>query len=282
MKLTLKRPFRGFSAMHWAALVFIVILLVVSTLVEYIPSFDPLAQNSSNRFLPVGSSGHLLGTDQYGRDILARLLYGARIELFIAFSATVGALILGTFIGLIGGYFGKFFGGLSMRSMDVLMTMPPLLLAMFVVTLYGAGEMTLTVALIIIFLPAFARIAYGQTLTVRAKEYVEADVLYGASSSRIILKTIIPNIMAPIIVQFTLVIAAAILMESGLSFLGLGVVPPTPSWGSMVAEATRFMATEPAALMTPAITVIITILAFSLVGDGLRRSYDPRNELRLA
>lgn len=276
MKRTFNRLFGGFGVTHWVALGFIVIVLLVSIFIEQLSSVSPISQGQA-RFLPIGTPGHLLGTDQYGRDILIRLIYGARTELFISVSATIGALILGTLLGLIGGYFGGFIGGLTMRTMDVLMTMPPLILALFVVTLYGPGSITLTVALIFIFTPAFARIAYGQTLSVRQKEYVEADVLYGAKPLRIMTRTVFPNITAPIIVQFTLVIAGAILLESGLSYLGLGVVPPTPSWGSMVAEATRFMATNPSALMLPALAVILMILAFSIVGDGLRNSLDPRN-----
>lgn len=282
MKLSLRKAFAGFSVIHWIALGFIALLLLVSLLIQYISPVDPIAQNLSERFAPIGSPGHLLGTDQHGRDILIRIIYGARVELFIAVLATMGALIIGTFIGLLGGYLGGFIGSLSMRSMDVLMTIPSLILAMFSVTLYGPGTATVTFALMLVFLPAFARIAYGQTLTVREKEYVEADVLYGAKPARIMWRTVLPNITAPIIVQFTLTIASAILLESGLSYLGLGVVPPTPSWGSMVSEATRFMAASPHVLMVPAVTVVITILAFSLVGDGLRRSLDPRNGVRVA
>ncbi len=277
MKRSIKKFFGGFSVIHWIALAFILILLLVSLLIEQISSLDPIAQDLGNRFAPVGAEGHPLGTDQHGRDILARIIFGARVELFIAVTATVLSLVIGTIIGLVGGYFRGFIGGLAMRSMDVLMVIPPLILALFVVTLYGPGSVTVTAALTLLFIPAFARIAYGQTLSVREKEFVEADVLYGAKSLRIIAGTVFPNITPPIIVQFVLIIASAILLESGLSFLGLGVVPPTPSWGSMIAEATRFMATNPSVLMVPSITVVITILAFSLVGDGLRRSLDPRN-----
>ncbi|RKQ85361.1 peptide/nickel transport system permease protein [Mycolicibacterium mucogenicum 261Sha1.1M5] len=276
MRRTFTRLFGGFGITHWIALGFIILVLLVSIFIEQLTTISPIAQGQE-RFLPVGTPGHLLGTDQYGRDILIRLIYGARIELFISVTATIGALVVGTLLGLVGGYFGGLAGGLTMRAMDVLMTMPPLILALFVVTLYGPGSLTLTIALIFIFTPAFARIAYGQTLSVRQKEYVEADVLYGAKPVRIIARTVFPNITAPIIVQFTLVIAGAILLESGLSYLGLGVVPPTPSWGSMVAEATRFMSTNPSVLMFPALAVILMILAFSIVGDGLRSSLDPRN-----
>lgn len=282
MRLSMKRIFSGFSAIHWIALGFIVVLLIVSLLIQWISPVDPVAQDLGNRFAPIGAPGHLLGTDQHGRDILMRIIYGARVELFIAVMATLGALTIGTLIGLVGGYLGGLTGTISMRSMDVLMTIPSLMLAMFSVTLYGPGTITVTFALMLVFLPAFARIAYGQVLSVREKEYVESDVLYGASSNRIMWRTVLPNITAPIIVQFSLTIAQAILLESGLSYLGLGVVPPTPSWGSMVSEATRFMAQEPHVLMIPAVTVIITILAFSLVGDGLRRSLDPRNGARVA
>lgn len=277
MRQTLRRAIGAFGVIHWAALATIVLVLAFSLLAEQLTEVSPVTQSPGGRFLPVGTDGHPFGTDQYGRDIFVRLLYGARIELLIAVTATLGALVLGTGIGLLGGYFGGIVGSLTMRSMDVLMTIPPLILALFVVTLYGPGSVTLTVAMTLIFLPAFARIVYGQTLSVREKEFVESDRLYGASTLRILWKTVLPNISAPIIVQFTLVIAGAILLESGLSYLGLGVVPPAPSWGSMVAEASRFMPTNPSVLMFPALTVVLMILAFSILGDGLRRSFDPRN-----
>lgn len=275
MKRAFKQVVSGFSVLHWCALGLILVVFLVSISIEQVSDISPVTQTNA-RFLPLGSDGHLLGTDQYGRDILIRLLYGARIELFISVSATLVALVIGTSAGLVGGYFGRFVGSVTMRSMDVVMTIPPLMLALFVVTLYGPGSITLTIALAIIFMPSFARIAYGQTLSVREKEYVEAEVLYGAKPLRIVWRTILPNIAAPIIVQFTLIIAAAILLESGLSYLGLGVVAPTPSWGSMVAEATRFMATNPSVLMAPALAVVVMILAFSILGDGLQRSLDPQ------
>lgn len=273
----LRARLRQVSPITVIAAVLVALFALVAILAPVLSPFDPLAQNPAARFTPPGSGGHLLGTDQYGRDILSRLLHGARVELVTALSATALAAVVGTAIGLVAGYVQGVGRTLLMRTMDILLTFPPLILALFAVTLYGQGMGTLILALALLFTPGFARVAYGQVLTVRSLEYVEAARLYGARTPTILLRVILPNVAAPLLVRFSLTIAAAILLESGLSYLGLGIVPPEPSWGSMVAEGQRYMSTDPFVLLIPAITVVVSILAFSLLGDGVREWLDPRS-----
>lgn len=273
-----RRPVRRrLSMMTIGAGAAVALLALMAIFAPLISPFDPIAQDPAIRFIPPGSDGHPLGTDQYGRDILSRLIYGARVELLTALSATLIAAVVGTTIGLIAGYFDTAVRAIAMRSMDVLLTFPPLILALFAVTLYGQGMGTLIAALALLFTPAFARVAFAQVLSVRSLEYVEAAKLYGAKAPTILAKVILPNVAGPTVVRFTLTIAAAILLESGLSYLGLGIVPPEPSWGSMVAEGQRYMSAEPFVLLIPAAAVVISVLAFAVLGDGIRQWLDPRS-----
>lgn len=258
----------------------ILIVILAAVLAPWLGLPDPVEQEAAARMAPIGTPGHILGTDHSGRDVLARLVFGARVELLTAFGATAFAAVIGITIGLLAGYFSGPVRSLLMRAMDLILTIPALILALFAVTLYGAGVVTLIAAIGITLIPSFARVTYGQVLVVREAEFIEADQLYGRKSASIMFGAILPNVAAPIIVQFTLNIATAILLESGLSFIGLGIVPPDPSWGSMVAEGQRYMATDPSLIMVPAVAVVIVILAFGLVGDGLRHWLDPRSRKR--
>lgn len=267
----------AFRPLRVVALVYVILVLVVMALAPFLAPADPLAQNITNSMMPPGSPGHFLGTDNLGRDVLSRLMYGARIELFIALGATVLAMVLGTVVGVLGGYYSGLIEFLTMRvGVDVVLAFPPIILALLAVTIAGPGALTLILVMGVLFAPIFARIAYGQTLSVKKLEYVEAAQAYGAKSPVILGRVILPNISSPIIVQFSLTIAASILLESGLSYLGLGIVPPTASWGVMVAEGQRYMATDPLALLVPASVLVITILSFGLLGDVLRDYTDPK------
>lgn len=274
------RRLPSFPVSAWVGIVIIVAITLAAILAPWLGLPDPTDQEASARMAPIGTPGHIFGTDQSGRDVLSRLVFGARVELLTAFGATAFAAIVGVTVGLVAGYLTGPTRSLLMRAMDVILTVPSLILALFAVTLYGAGVFTLIAAIGITLIPSFARVTYAQVLVVREAEFVEADVLYGRSSFSIMFGSILPNVAAPIIVQFTLNIATAILLESGLSFIGLGIVPPDPSWGSMVAEGQRYMATNPSLILVPAIAVVIVILAFSLVGDGLRQTLDPRSRKR--
>lgn len=278
MPMRIRRLLAAFTPMRIVALVFLVLIIVASALAPWI-TVNPLAQDVANARLPIGSPGHLLGTDSFGRDVLSRLLHGAGVELYIAVGAMVIAFVLGTLIGLLGGYFGGFVETVTMRVIiDVLLAFPPVILALLIVTIYGSGTTTLIITLGILFSPVFARTAYGQTLSVRRTEYVEAARAYGASVPRILGGTVLPNISAPLVVQASLVMAGAILLESGLSYLGLGVVPPAPSLGTMVAEGQRYMSNDPQLILIPSALIVLTILSFSLVGDVLRDWLDPRGK----
>jgi peptide/nickel transport system permease protein len=261
-----------------AALVYVVAIIVVMILAPLIAPADPLAQDIANKRLPLFSPGHLLGSDELGRDVLSRIMYGARIELFIALGATVFAAVIGTGMGIVGGFFGGLAETVTMRLLvDVILAFPPIILALLAVTIYGPGPITLILVMGVLFAPTFARITYGQTLSVKREEYVEAARAFGAKTPVTLLRVVLPNVSAPIIVQFSLTMAQAILLESGLSFLGLGVVPPEPSWGAMVAEGQRYVTSDPMGLLVPSAVLVLTILAFGLLGDGLRAYLDPKS-----
>lgn len=278
MGLRLRRLLAAFTTMRVIALAFLVFIIIAAALAPVMTA-DPLAQDVANARQPIGSPGHLLGTDAFGRDVLSRLLHGAGVELYIAFGAMVIAFVVGTLIGILGGYFGGYVETLTMRVLiDVLLAFPPVILALLIVTIYGSGTTTLIVTLGVLFSPVFARTAYGQTLSVRRTEYVEAARAYGASVPRILAGTVLPNVSAPLVVQASLVMAGAILLESGLSYLGLGVVPPAPSLGTMVAEGQRYMSNDPQLILIPSALIVLTILSFSLVGDVLRDWLDPRGK----
>lgn len=261
--------------------VYLVVVLVTMVLAPVLAPYDPIKQNVSNRLKPLFTDGHLLGTDELGRDILSRVMHGAQVELFIALGATIVAAALGTVLGLLGGYFNGLIEVVTMRLVvDVILAFPPIVLALLAVTLYGPGAWTLIIAMGVLFAPIFARITYGQVLSAKREEYVDAARTFGAPTWVVLFRTVLPNVSAPIIVQFSLTMAAAILMESGLSYLGLGVVPPTPSWGSMVAQGQRYLTTEPHVLLVPGAVIVLTILAFGILGDALRDLLDPKAKKR--
>lgn len=268
-------PFRAIMAAY------VLVMLLVTAFAPVLSPYDPVAQNIANRLAPPLSPGHLLGTDELGRDILSRVMHGAQVELFIALGATLLAMVIGTMLGLMGGYFAGIVETVTMRLIvDVILAFPPIVLALLAVTLYGPGAVTLILAIGVLSAPLFARIAYGQALSVKREEYVDAAKAFGAPVLVVVFRTILPNISAPIIVQFSLTIASAILLESGLSYLGLGVVPPAPSWGSMVAQGQRYLSTDPHVLLVPGAVVVLTILAFGILGDALRDLLDPKAKNR--
>ena len=236
MKSLIARVREGFTPLRWIMAIYVVIMVIVTLMAPLLAPYDPLEQNVTNRLKGPFAAGHILGTDELGRDILSRIMHGAQIELFIALGTTILAMVLGSLLGLLGGYFAGITEIVTMRLIvDVILAFPPIVLALLAVTLYGPGPVTLIIAMGVLFAPIFARITYGQVLSVKREEYVDAAKTFGAPTIVILFKTVLPNVIAPIIVQFSLTIAAAVLLESGLSYLGLGVVPPAPSWGSMVA-----------------------------------------------
>ncbi|WP_428486218.1 dipeptide/oligopeptide/nickel ABC transporter permease/ATP-binding protein [Rhodopila sp.] len=235
---------------------------------------NPTAMSIAHRMAPP-SAAHWLGQDEYGRDVLSRLFWGARASLSVAAASASAACLLGTALGLAGGFLGRVMELLALRGMDVVLCFPPLLLALLVVTLLGPGTATLIPVLTLVFLPGFVRVAYAGVLSVRAHDYVDAMRVLGAGRLRIMLRTILPNIAGPILVQLSLAAAAAVVLESGLSFLGLGVLPPAPSWGLMIGAARSTMAQAPLLLLWPCLALSLTILAMNALCDALRDAVDP-------
>lgn len=236
---------------------------------------DPIRQDIANR-LAGAMAGSPLGRDEFGRDVLARLIWGARASLGVAFASAALACLVGVTLGLIGGWMRGLGEILTLRLVDIVLCFPPILLALLVVTLLGPGAGTLILVLAVLYAPGFARLTYGEVLSVRATDYVEAVRALGASTPRILTRTVLPNIAGPILVQFSLAVAAAVVVESGLSFLGLGVVPPTPSWGLMIRGGRTTMAQAPLLLLWPCLALTLTILAMNLLCDALRDAVDPR------
>lgn len=234
---------------------------------------------SARRLAPPGGE-FLLGTDEFGRDLLTRALYGARVSLEVAAVAVALAGGVGVLIGVLAGFYGRWVDGLSMRSMDILFAFPTILLALAVVAVLGPSIRNLELAIAIVYVPVFARLARAATLVVAAQPYVEAARSIGASNSRIMRLHIAPNILAPLVVQFTINIAYAILVESSLSYLGLGIQPPTPSWGSMLSTGKQFVETSLWPTLVPGGAIMVTVLGANLLGDALRDAADPRLRMR--
>jgi peptide/nickel transport system permease protein len=226
--------------------------------------------------LALPSLSHPLGQDEYGRDVLSRIVWGARASLMVAFLSAMLAGLIGITFGLLGGYARGLVEILTVRSMEAIVCFPPILLALLVVTLLGPGALTLVVALTILYAPGYARVAFAATLATRGLDYVTAQEALGARPLRILSRTILPNVAPPLLVQFSLTVAAAMVLESGLSFLGLGVVPPAPSWGLMIRGARSTMEQAPWLLLWPCAALTGTILTFNLLCDRLRDVLDPR------
>lgn len=256
------------------AALFLVVLIVMAIFASVVSPYDPVAQSGERLGLPSGA--HLLGTDQFGRDVLSRLIHGSRIDLVVAFGASALAALIGVTIGLIGGSSKGIVNLLSMRSVEVILAFPPVVFALMIVTMVGPGVGTLIVTMGVLFAPAFARIVYGEVLTLKNLEYVQASTVIGTSRARILTRVILPGVMAPVLVQLSLTLAASLLLSSGLSYLGLGVVPPDPSWGGMIAEGQALMIRTPLLLFIAGGIVVATVLAFSVLADALERSLDPR------
>jgi peptide/nickel transport system permease protein len=262
----------------------IVVLALVAPVIAHITGHDPTVANvdtgtdAGGQPLPPGSAGYLLGTDNLGRDILVRIAYGARISLLVGVLATAIATLVGVVVGLFAGYFGGWLDNILARIMDVVLSFPYVLFAIVLVSVFGPG-LPLTILVIAFFsFAAIGRIVRGQALSQREKEYVEAAHSLGAGNLRIMFVDILPNLVAPVIVLATLLIPTAIIFEATLSFLGLGVVPPTPSWGNMLSDAEGVGFQAWWFYIFPMLFLLATTLAFNLLGDAVRDALDPRTE----
>lgn len=248
---------------------------IITVLASVIAPYDPLQINPDN-VLKVHTASHLLGTDEFGRDVYSRLLLGLRPSMIIAITSTLLAMLAGSALGLYAAYAGKAAEQMIMRIIDVILCFPPMVLAVMIVGFWGASTQNLILTISISFLPTFARLAYASTLKVKNLEYIEAQMSLGASGLRVITTGILPNIFAPLLVQMSLTFGNAILLESGLSFLGMGVVPPAPSMGQMIGAAKAYLDTMPTLLIWPAAVLAVLILSINIFGDSLRDVLDPR------
>lgn len=268
-----RRLLRNRSAVAGGVLV--LLLAAVAIAAPYLAPYDPLAPSLEDRLSPP-SVLHWLGTDDLGRDILSRIIYGARASLQVGILAVAFALAAGAVLGIVAGYYGGLMDNLIMRVMDVMLAFPGVLLAIAVVAIMGPSLGNAMVAIGIVSIPVYARIVRSSTLQVKASEYLEAARALGASDLRIILRHVLPNCMAPLIVQATLGIATAILDAAGLSFLGLGAQPPTPEWGAMLSGGRAFLRVAPWVTAFPGIAIVLLVMGFNMFGDGLRDALDPR------
>ncbi|WP_342430957.1 ABC transporter permease [Neobacillus sp. FSL H8-0543] len=254
---------------------FILLVILISLFAPIIAPYDPISQNRQ-AILAAPSANHIFGTDDLGRDVFSRIIFGSRISLLVGFASVLFSMIFGIFFGVVSGYFGGVIDMIIQRIMDAVMSIPSLILALFIAALLGPAIQNVIIALIIIETPRFARIVRGEMLRIRETNYVEASRSIGSSVFRIIWKHAIPNMGAPIIVLASLAFGQSIIAEASLSFLGIGTPPPNPSWGLMLSDASRFMETAPWLVLFPGLALAFCVLAFNLLGDALRDFLDPK------
>lgn len=259
-------------------LVVMVIFLLTAVLAPVVAPYDPIEQHLVERRKPP-SSQHPLGLDDLGRDILSRVIFGARKSLQVGVLSVSLAILVGAFIGAVSGYLGGWVDTLVMRLMDIMLAFPALLLAIAIVTVLGPGLLNMLYAIGIVSIPVYARIVRASVLSVKAQDYILAARAVGAGSGRILFRHVLPNCLTPLIVQGTLGIGTAILDAAGLSFLGLGARPPTPEWGAMLGQGRYAVFSAPHIVLFPGIAIMLTVLGFNLLGDGLRDALDPRLRL---
>lgn len=256
-------------------LVILLIIILAAVFADVIAPYDYSKQDLKNRFI-APCMEHLFGTDNFGRDIFSRIVYGSRISLRVGLVSVVFSIVLGGTLGAIAAFYGGKTDNIIMRLLDVVLAIPGMLLAIAIAATLGAGLGNMMIAIGIGSVPGYARIVRASVLTVKEQEYIEAARSIGASDTHIILRHIIPNAMAPIIVQATLGVAGAILSCASLSFLGLGIEPPTPEWGSMLSSARQYISQYWWMTMFPGAAIMLTIYALNVLGDGLRDALDPR------
>lgn len=268
---------RGFMASPSAVtgLVLVVLVVAAAILAPLVAPFDPVKYNPIDR-LQGPSLKHILGTDLYGRDTFSRVIFGARVSLSVSAIAVTMALIVGGGLGALSGFRLGWFDTLVMRLTDVLLAFPAILLAIALLAFLGGGFWNLTLAIAIVYSAPFARVARAAVLRVREDAFVEASRALGASNPRVLWRHILPNAFAPMLIEVTLRLAYAILSEASLSYLGLGTPPPAPAWGQMIADGRRTLELAPWASIGPGLAIMITVLGFNLLGDGLRDVLDPR------
>lgn len=256
-----------------AGIVLLMVLLAIFA--NVVASYDPTEMKVMDALKPP-SRAHLFGTDRFGRDVLSRTIYGSRIALGVALSSIAIAVLVGSVLGLVGGFLGDWPDLAIGRIMDILFSFPTLVLAIAIAAMLGPGLNNAALAIAVVYAPLFCRVARGPVIAERAKEHVAAAVALGAGSFRIIFRHILPNVLTPLIVQASVALAFAILIEASLSYLGLGTQPPDPSWGTMLNEGRTYLETAPWMSIFPGLAIMLAVLGFNLLGDGLRDVLDPQ------
>ena len=255
-------------------LVILLFFVVVTIFAPWIAPYDPYDNDVGNALLQPSNS-HFLGTDILGRDILSRVIYGARTSLMIGLFVVGISTIVGTILGILAGYYGGWVYTVIMRLIDAYMAFPMIILALVVASILGGGIKNVVIALSVAMMPGYARLMCGQALSVKENDYIMAERSMGAANLRVMVRHVIPNCLSPLIVMVTMMIGSVILAESGLSFLGVGITPPTAAWGSMVNEGRPYLLSQPALSFAPGIAIMFAVFAFNMVGDGLRDALDP-------
>jgi peptide/nickel transport system permease protein len=272
-----QRAWRSFSNNRTAlvGLILIAILIIIAVAAPLLSPHDPLAQSAANR-LESPSADHWMGRDHYGRDIMSRVMYGARIALIVGIASVAFGGVLGTLMGVVAGFKGGRTETVLMRITDVLLAFPDLITGLLILAVLGAGMWKMIFAIGITIAPRFARIAYGATLSIKEMDYIQAARAVGVRDARMLGFHVIPNMLGDILVLASLWMASAIRLEASLSFIGLGVSPPTATWGQMIRDGTHQLAVQPWFAFAPGIALLIAVFAFNLAGDGLRDALDPR------
>lgn len=268
------RAFRK-NKIAMAGLIMIIFFILIALLAPVIAPYDYKAQELADRLKPP-SSEHWFGTDDLGRDLFTRVLYGARISLWVGTFSVVGSIILGTLLGILAGFYGRWVDMTISRIFDILLAFPSILLAIAIVAILGPSLQNALLAIAIVNIPTYGRLVRAKVLGLKNEEYITAARSIGMKDSGILLRHILPNSLTPIIVQGTLGIATAIIEAAALGFLGLGAQPPAPEWGKMLSDSRQFIATAPWTVVFPGVSIMLTVLAFNLMGDGLRDALDPR------
>jgi peptide/nickel transport system permease protein len=274
LRLVARAPILA-NPLNLVALALIAVLAACALLAPVLAPYDPLAQDLAVRLKPP-SPEHWLGTDSLGRDIASRILYGARISLVIGVVVVASAGVFGTFVGLVAGYAGGLVDEALMRLTEVFLAFPALILAMAIAGALGPSLTNAIIAIAAVTWAVYARLTRGQILSLRRREFVEAARAMGATRMRIIVRHLLPNTLAPLMVQASFDMGSAIISAAGLSFIGFGAQPPTPEWGVMISEGRNFISTQPWLSLFPGLAILLAVGSFNLLGDGLRDAFDPR------
>lgn len=253
----------------------IIVFVVLAVLAPVLAPYPPTEQ-SLTEALQKPSATHWFGTDNLGRDLLSRILYGARISLISSLLSSLIAAAIGTFLGLVAGYFGGLLSQMIMRVIDAQLSIPPLVLTIVLAMVFGGGITGVSVVIGLSMFPSYARVSYAQVLALKENDYVMAAQLVGQSERKIMFTHLLPNCFPSLIVLFTMNLGTAIMLEASMSYLGVGITPPTPAWGSMVSEGYKYLVSNPAIALLPGICVLLVVISFNIVGDSLRDALDPR------